>query len=98
MLVNQKGMMVLPSSIQAIPAPNLEHLDIPLSVISEPLETTQIGENLRLYHAQLDLLESIYHPDQSDLDWQIEDIKTWQVRKHKSLDVIFLLVVWIGGD
>jgi len=86
-------MMVLPSSIQAIPAPNLEHLGAPLSVISEPLETTQIGENLRLYHAQSDLHESIYHPDQADLDWLVEDIQTWQVRKHNSLDIIFLLVV-----
>jgi len=71
MLVNQKGMMLLPSSIQAIPAPNLKTVpkkEKIIRVLSEVLDNTKSGEALRLYHAQLDLLNSIYHPDQSDLD------------------------------
>ena len=101
MLVNQKGMMLLPSSIQAIPAPNLKKVqkkEKVIRVLSEVLDNTKSGEALRLYHAQLYLLNSIYHPDQSDLDWQVEDIEDWMVRKHDEAVRIFLLIHWIGGD
>ena len=55
-------------------------------------------EKLRVYHAQLDLLNAMMHPDQSDLEWQIEDIETWTVRKIKDVNQIFLKVIWIGRN
>ena len=65
---------ILPSGIQAIPVIEL-HNNGPPMVIQDSIKTTKTGEELRLYHAQLDLLESIYNPDQSDFDWQVEDIQ-----------------------
>ena len=93
MLTNQKGMMLLPSSIQAIPAPNLtSQVEKPVLVLPEALDISENMENLRLYHAQLDFLSSLHHPDQADLDWQIEDVKDWTVRKQGDLELIFLLI------
>ena len=104
MFVNGRGMTVLPSSIQAIPAPNLRpnlvRLNAHLLTMDtlESLTDANRWENQRLYHAQLDLINYIYYPDQSDLDWQIEDIRDWTSRKYDKQEIIFLYVVWIGGD
>src|SRR5688572_6939826 len=94
-------MILVPSYIQAIPAPNLkkvQKMEKLARVLSEVLDSTKTGEALRLSHAQIDLLDSIYHPNQSDLDWQVEGIKDWTIRKHEEVVKTFLLVHWIGGD
>ena len=65
------GSTLLPSSIQAEPSKGL--IDKPLkNNITSPLSSKD--ERLRAYHARLDLMQSILHPQQEDLDWQVETI------------------------
>jgi hypothetical protein len=76
----------------------LTEISDPVKVLPEPLKSTPSEECLRVYHAQLDLLNSIFHPDQSDLDWQIERLMKYKIRKIGTTEVILIMVVWIGGD
>src|SRR5687768_9195263 len=55
-------------------------------------------EELRAYHAQLDLQSSIDNPDQSDVGWQIEKNEAWEMRKDRGENRVFIKVVWFGGD
>ena len=76
MNVNGKTLIV-PSTVQAIPAKGL--INKPLFKLdSIPLNLDSKHEDLRSYHARLDLKQSIIGPDQSDLDWQVENIVDWR--------------------
>ena len=91
------GKRLLPTSIHALPSKGLK--DIPL-VHTKPIPLTlnKQHEELRAYHARLDLMESILNPDQSDFEWQVEAITDWTVKRHAEVDQIFLKVTWIGGN
>ena len=55
--------------------------DIPLNSINQYSNLDKKHEECRAYHARLDLMETIIHPDQSDYDWQVETITDW-TQKH----------------
>lgn len=98
MNVNGKTLIV-PSAVQAIPAKGL----INKSMIKPdpiPLSLDSKHEDLRSYHVRLDLMQSIINPEQSDLDWQVENITVWRwdAKVFKKAKAISLKVVWIGGD
>ena len=91
------GRRLLPSSVYALPSKGLK--DIPL-VHNNPIPLTldRKHEECRAYHARLDLMETIIHPDQSDYDWQVETITDWTKKTCEGVNQIFLKVTWIGGD
>src|SRR5687767_5006484 len=101
MTASSNGIILLPSSIQAVSAsedePSKE--DKSSRPIPKLLRSSAQHERLRVYHAQVDLLNSLEHPEQSDLDWQVENIIGHAVRRNASRYTIYLLkVVWMGGD
>ena len=96
MTVNGKTVIV-PATIQAIPSQGL--LDKPLILNHViPLSQDNKDERLRAYHARLDLMQSIIHPEQADFDWQVEEISDWTSKMHNDKHVVSLKVTWIGGD
>ena len=96
MSVNGRSFSV-PTSVQAIPSKGL--IDKPLIMDQyPPLTHTDKDERLRMYHARLDLLQTIVNPDQADLDWQVETILEWTTKATKKGDQVMFEVNWIGGD
>ena len=96
MSVNGKTIIV-PNSIQAIPYKGL--VDKPLiHTKSTPLSLDFKDESLRAYHARLDLMQAIVHPEQSDHDWQVETITDWTCKTYLDTKQLMLKVTWIGGD
>jgi hypothetical protein len=60
--------LIVPSSIQAIPCKSL----LNHSLLHDKLPALSLDnkhEELRIYHARLDLLKAIVEPEQSDYDW-----------------------------
>src|SRR5687768_369844 len=99
MMSSQNGALMLPSSIQVIPTQELDGTSkerLP-KLVPRSLRPSSTEGSLRVYHAHLDLMNSMIHPDQLDLDWQIECIDTWTIRKYEGEELIFLKVVWAGG-
>lgn len=91
------GLTLLPSSIHAISSIPKETTNVQLTQDIH-LDTSKKLEELREYHAQLDLQSSIDKPEQSDVNWQIENIEFWEIRKERGENRVFLKVVWFGGD
>ena len=57
--------IIVPSCIQAVPSKGM--IDQPLKINDTvPLDTDPISERLRAYHARLDLLQAMLHPEQAD--------------------------------
>ena len=96
MSVNGKTMLV-PSKLHAVPVKGL--LNQPL-IHLDPIKLSldENSENLRAYHARLDLMQAIIHPEQSDYDWQVETITEWTTKDHLDNQQVLLKVTWIGGD
>ena len=63
-----------------------------------PIDTDPKSERLREYHARLDLLQAMIHPDQADQEWQVETITDWTTKTHLDEHQIMLKVTWMGGD
>ena len=63
-----------------------------------PLDTDPISERLRAYHARLDLLQAMLHPEQADHEWQVETITEWTIKTHLDDQQTMLKITWIGGD
>ena len=79
-MVNGKSFTV-PSSIQAIPTEGMTNL--PLKIERQtPLETDPKSERLRAYHARLDLLQAMLHPEQADQEWHVETITDWTIKNN----------------
>ncbi len=93
----KSGLTFLPSSIHATSNAPKETKKVPHTQDIE-LDTSDNLEKLRAYHAELDLQSSIDKPDQSDVNWQIEKIESWEIRKDRGENRVFLKVVWFGGD
>ena len=92
MMVNSKRIL-LPTSVQAVPSKGL--LDKPIKLKDpSPLVNSYKHEDLRAYHARLDLMQAIINPNQSDFEWQVQNIVDWTTKNDK----ILLKVVWFGGD
>lgn len=88
--------LLLPSSLQAIPAVKL--CDDPWGHIPKYHELDAEHELLRVYHAKLDLMSNVDNPDQADLEWQVESIEEWELKKTKQGQMLFLKVTWSGGQ
>ena len=88
----KSGLTLLPSSIHATSSTPKETKKVPLTQDIE-LDTSDSLEKLRAYHAELDLQSSIEKPDQSDVNWQIEKIEAWEIRKDRGENRVFLKVV-----
>ena len=86
------GLTLLPSSIHATSSTPKETTNVPLTHDIH-LDTSEKLEELRAYHAQLDLQSSIDNPEQSDVDWQIEKIEAWEIRKDRGKNRVFLKAV-----
>jgi len=95
MIINSK-MLIVPSSIQAVPTKGM--LNKPLIHNEKHVPLSIKEETLRAYHARLDLMQAIIHPEQSDYDWQVESIIDWTTKPNKNRQDILLKVTWIGGD
>ena len=91
------GLTLLPTSIHATSVKPTETKKVEI-VQDIPLNTTEKMEELRAYHAQLDLHSAMDNPEQCDVDWQIEDIEAWEMRKDRGKNRVFLKVKWFGGD
>src|SRR5688500_11257474 len=96
MLSTQSGNTLLPSSFHATSNAPKEVEQVPATQVIE-LDTSDKLEELRAYHAQLDLQSSIDNPNQSDVNWQIEKIEAWEMRKDRGENRVFLKAVWFGG-
>ncbi|HEY9710848.1 MAG TPA: reverse transcriptase domain-containing protein, partial [Oculatellaceae cyanobacterium] len=94
LLTNTSGITLLPLAIQAVPISGM--VKTSHGQTNEPLSPKD--EKLRAYHAQIDLMHTIIHPDQQDLDWQVENISKWTTKTLNGLPTIFLKIHWIGGD
>ena len=70
-----------------------------LPEIIEPLKSTSRIEELRAYHASLDLINAMHNPDVDDVIWKPDHIESHLVRKHKSNGTkeIFFKVEWRDG-
>src|SRR5688572_9373356 len=55
-------------------------------------------EELRAHHTQLGLQSCFDIPDQNDVDWQIEKIEAWEMKKGRVENRVFFKVVWFRGD
>src|SRR5687768_3473803 len=97
MTAAKSGLTFLPSSIHATASTPTETKTEPI-VQDNTLESTDKLEELRAYHAELDLQSAIDKPEQSDVDWHVENIETWEYRKDRGENKVFLKVVWFGGD
>ena len=94
MTVNGRSIIV-PSSIQAIPSKGLNSK--PLCLSKATLLNPQ-HEELRAYHARLDMMQAIINPEQTDLEWQTENITEWTTKGDPDSLHVLLKVTWIGGD
>jgi Reverse transcriptase (RNA-dependent DNA polymerase) len=65
----------------------------------KPIDTSNKLEQLRAYHARLDILNDIESPDLTKADWDVQFIEKYVVRTRKdnSPDIVFK-VQWLGGD
>ena len=88
-------LLVLPSSIQALPAIKLK--DDPWEHKSNYTSLYDEHECLRAYHAKLDLMGSMEEQDQSDKERQVESIDDWELKGTKQGQKVFLKVTWFGG-
>lgn len=91
--------LVVPSAIQAIPAIGLNKSSL-FKPDPIPLSLDEKHEDLRAYHARLDMIQSIISPEQCDYDWQVENFIEWryEVQGFNKEKAIALKVTWIGGD
>lgn len=93
----KSGLTLLPTSIHTTAVKPTETKKI-IPIQDTPLDTTEKIEKLRAYHAQLDLHSAIDNPEQSEVDWQVEEIEAWEMRKDRGENRVFLKVKWFGGD
>ena len=102
-LVSALGHSLLPSTIVAEPlGPVKEHSLAGLFTdvdYLKPLDTDVQLEQLRAYHARLDVLNELESPDLSKSDWDVALIERYAVQwlKDDTPDIRFN-VVWVGGD
>ena len=56
-------------------------------------------EKIQAYHARVDLLNSIFHPEQHDFDWQIASIDRHLTKQipNQNQRRIYYKVMWFGG-
>ena len=87
------NMIIVPSSIQAVPAKGLSNKPLVMDNLG-PLSSEFKLEQLRCYHAKLDLMHAMINPEQDDYDWQVENIHDWK----REDDRVFHKVRWIGSD
>ena len=90
-------MFTVPSSIQAEPVTGLK--DIPLKLNEyAPLNSDPKREELRAYHARLDLMQAMLNREPADLEWQVEKIIDWTTKSTKLGSQIMIKLAWMGGD
>ena len=72
--------------------------DWTLQVHRQPLQTSDKTEQLRAYHARLDIMNEAYQPDPTQNDWKAELIEKFVHRKNsdESTDLAFK-IHWHGG-
>jgi len=93
----KSGLTLLPTSIHATSVKPTEVKKV-ITVPDTPLDTSEKIEELKAYHAQLDLQSAMDNPEQCDVDWQVEEIEAWEMRKDRGGNKVFLKVKWFGGD
>ncbi len=96
------GVTLLPTSIIAEPVNGLKdtgnsHLH-PDPIFMKPLSKEERHNNLRAYHARLDLMNEVMDPDPTNRDWQAQSIDSFVVRGEGESTRILLKVTWFGGD
>ena len=64
----------------------------------KPLTKEERHENLRAYHARLDLMNEVMNPDPTNRNWQAQSIESFVVRGEGENTRILLKVAWFGGD
>ena len=64
-----------------------------------PLQEDDHHEKLRAYNARIELLNSIFHPEQHDFDWQIASIDRHLTKQipNQNQRRIYYKVTWFGG-
>jgi hypothetical protein len=97
------GLCLVPTTIIAEPSHGLldlgtDGLFTDASVL-QPLTTSQRIENLRAYHARLDVLNEAESPDMTKMDWDVAMIDKYVVKKRENgtTDLVFK-VIWLNGD
>ena len=63
----------------------------------KPITPDERRERLRAYHARLGVLNSIYEPDLSDLDWTPQAIESHVFRRRNDEPMIHFKVRWRDG-
>ena len=97
------GLCLLPTVLLAEPMHGLKDMGT-AGLFSEttsmqPLDTSTRKEQLRAYHASLDLMNDAYSPDLTNNDWKPEMIDKYVVkdRPDGTKNIVFK-VHWTGGD
>ena len=93
--------LLVSNCVYAEPAKPLQVIDnstMVNQVKAIPLSKTDKDEKLRAYHARLDLLNDMFHPNEDLYGWQVEHIAKHLVRKNDDKVNIFFKVIWFGGD
>jgi hypothetical protein len=99
------GVLLLPTVIMAEPFAGLTNLDVdpasmfPDATLLTPIDPSIKNEQLRAYHARLDVINNAFSGDPDNADWKPEFIERYICRDRGdgSKDIIFK-VQWIGGD
>jgi hypothetical protein len=97
------GIMLLPTVILAEPIAGLLDLGttglFPDATSLMPLDASTKTEQLRAYHARLDIINDAFSEDPTRSDWQAEFIERYiaRVQEDGSKDIVFK-VQWIGGE
>ena len=96
------GVTFLPNTIIAEPINGLKDTGVahlhPDPIFMKPLSKEERHENLRAYHARLDLMNEVMDPDPTNRDWQAQSIESFVVRGEGENTRILLKVAWFGGD
>ena len=102
-LIGLTTTLTLPTTILAEPAVDLVELGPKFieqhKIDAIPFTADDHHEKLQAYHARIDLLNSIFNPEQHDLDWQIAKIDR-HLTKHipnQNQSRIYYKVTWFGG-
>ena len=98
------GILLLPTVILAEPAnglvdPGTAEL-FPDAISMKALDKSEHTEQLRAYHARLDLITDAYSNDPENDDWKPESIQRYITRtnpKDGCQEVVFK-VQWLGGE
>jgi hypothetical protein len=99
------GVLLLPTVIMAEPMAGLVDLGVepaqifPDATLMHPIAPSVKNEQLRAYHARLDMLDDKFIGDPEKADWQAEFIARYitKIRGDGSKEIIFK-VQWLGGE